>query len=89
MTQQLSLLEKVDETTPKSLDAIVLKIMSDEKWRLPWELCGIILRDYKVRVSDSSCTARLRELRSTKYGSHVVEKRKVDGSNAYEYRVVA
>ena len=86
--KQLSLLEKTAEAAPKNLTSIVLKIMSDEKWRYPWEVCGIILQDYKVRVSDSSCTARLRELRSTKHGGHTVEKRKGGESNAYEYRVV-
>jgi hypothetical protein len=86
--EQLELLATRADHAPKTLTAIVWKIMSDGKWRFPWEICGIILRDYKVRVSDSSLTARLRELRATKYGSHTVEKRKVDGSNAYEYRVV-
>jgi len=84
---QLSLLEPQIEPSAKTLNALVLKIMSDGKWRLPWEVCGIILRDHKIKISDSSTTARLRDLRKAKYGGHTVEKRKVPESNAYEYRV--
>jgi len=87
MTQP-SLFDTQAEPSAKTLNAIVLKIMSDGKWRLPWEVCGIVLRDYKLKISDSSCTARLRDLRKIKYGSHTVEKRKVPESNAYEYRVI-
>jgi hypothetical protein len=88
MAQQELFEAKKDTSTPKTLTAMVLKIMSDGKWRLPWEISNIILRDYSVRISDSSLTARLRELRSVKHGRHTVEKRSVDNSNAYEYRVV-
>lgn len=87
MTQP-SLFETQAEPTTKTLNGIVLKIMSDGKWRLPWEVCGIVLQDYKMKISDSSATARLRDLRKDKYGSHTVEKRKVSESNAYEYRLV-
>lgn len=73
--------------TVGTLNAIVLRIMADGKYRMPWEICDIILRDYHVRISDSSCTARLRELRAAKYGSHTIEKRIREGSRAYEYRL--
>ncbi|CAM5998727.1 unnamed protein product [Sphagnum balticum] len=83
---QPSLFETQAEPSTKTLNGIVLKIMADGKWRFPWEVCGIVLQDYKIKISDSSATARLRDLRKEKYGSHTVEKRKVPESNAYEYR---
>lgn len=86
MTQP-SLFEEKPTPNAKTLTAIVLKIMSDGKWRFPWEVSSIILSEYKVRVSDSSLTARLRELRGVKFGYYTVEKRRGEDSNAYEYRV--
>jgi len=79
-----------ENTTPaKTLTAMVLSILSDDPSRYwtPWELCDRILFVYKVKVSDSSATARLRELRGVEHGSHIIEKRIRDGSRAYEYRL--
>lgn len=71
-----------------SLNAMVLGILSNEVWWMPWEICAAILRDKKMRISDSSCTARLRDLRKKQFGSHTIEKRIREGSRAYEYRLV-
>lgn len=84
---QPSLFDERAAPTLGTLNATVLEIMADGKWRMPWEICDIILRDHKVRISDSSCTARIRELRSAKYGGYLVEKRIREGSRAYEYRL--
>jgi len=88
MISQPTLFDECPAPTVGTLTSIVLRIMDDGKWRMPWELCDIILRDYGVRISDSSCTARLRELRAVKYGNHAVEKRIREGSRAYEYRLI-
>lgn len=79
-----------DATEPSigTLNALVLSIMLDGIWRMPWELCNAIKRQTGTLISDSSSSARLRDLRKPKYGGHVVEKRIRYGSRAYEYRLV-
>ena len=71
-----------------TLNATVLAILSDGNWYMPYEICERILRQEHTRISDSSSSARLRDLRKAKYGSHVIEKRIRQGSRAYEYRLV-
>jgi hypothetical protein len=88
MNTQPSLFDERAAPTVGTLNAIVLEIISDGRWRMPYELCDIILRTHKVRISDSSVTARLRDGRKAKFGSHNVEKRIREGSRAYEYRIV-
>lgn len=74
--------------TADTLNAYVLAVLSDGKWYMPYEICNDILATKRIRISDSSCTARLRDLRKAKYGSHVIEKRRRAGSTAYEYKLV-
>jgi hypothetical protein len=71
-----------------TLNAIVYGILTDGRWWMPWEISEIILRAHRTRVSDSSITARLRDLRKDKFGKHTIELRKRPGSCAYEYRLV-
>jgi hypothetical protein len=87
MSTQQSLFEERNAPKVGTLNSIVLGIISDGRWRTPWELCDIILRDHKVRVSDSSLTARLRDLKKAKYGAYDVVKQPRAGSRAYEYRI--
>jgi hypothetical protein len=87
MNAQPSLFEERPVPNVGTLNAIVLAIMADGKYRMPWEICEIIQLTHFVRISDSSCTARLRELRGVKCGGHTVEKRIREGSRAYEYRI--
>jgi hypothetical protein len=86
MIAQPSLFEERPAPTVGTLNAIVLKIMSDGRWRMPHEIRDIILRTHRVMIADA--TPRLRDLRKSKYGSHTVEKRIRAGSRAYEYRLV-
>jgi hypothetical protein len=88
MNGQPSLFDERKSPSVGTLNAIVLAIMSDGKYRMPWEICGIILRDHKIQISDASLTARLRDCRKAQFGSHTVEKRIREGSRAYEYRLV-
>ena len=88
MSTQQSLFEERAAPTVGTLNAFVLDIMADGKYRMPWEICDIILLAYQIKISDSSLTARLRDLRAVKYGNHTVEKRIREGSRAYEYRIV-
>jgi hypothetical protein len=87
MIDQPTLFDERAAPTVGTLNAIVLEIMADGKWRMPFEICDIILRTHKLRISDSSCTARLRDARKAKFGNHTVEKRIREGSRAYEYRI--
>lgn len=70
-----------------TLNAHVLAILSDGRWVMPWEICARLWHDRKLRVSDSTVTARLRDLRKDQFGKHKIELRKREGSRAYEYRL--
>lgn len=76
------------EPAAGTLNALVLSIISDGKWVMPWEICERLRHEHQLRVSDSSVTARLRDLRKDKFGRHSIELRKRDGSRAYEYRLM-
>jgi len=89
MTSQPTLFDERPAPTVGTLNSIVLGILTRASWRgeklMPWEVCDIILKLHKVRISDSSCTARIRDLKKAKYGSHSVRKQIREGSRAYEY----
>ncbi len=89
--QQTSLTFPEPKIAPSTstLNGIVLSILLENPshYWTPWHLCEAILHRHHVRISDSSCTARLRDLRKPEYGGYVIEKRKRAGSNAYEYRL--
>ncbi len=71
----------------KTLNGMVLRLLRDHQWWTPYDLCDQILAKYAILVSDSSITARLRDLRHPEYGFHLIEKRRIVDSNAYEYRL--
>lgn len=58
----------------------VFNLMQDGKWRT--------LSDISARVegSEASLSARLRDLRKSKYGSHDVKRERIEGG-LYRYRV--
>lgn len=74
--------------TAGTLNAFVLDILSDGQWIMPFEICEKLRYSWKLRASDSSVTARLRDLRKAQFGGHRIELRKRAGSRAYEYRLV-
>jgi hypothetical protein len=88
-TLQAELCFDAPEPSAKTLCGIVLAYLRDGKWVMPWELCAAILHDHKIMVSDSSLTARIRQLRNADYGGHIIEKRIREGSRGYEYRMVS
>lgn len=75
------------EAKPDTLNHRVHRILARGGWWMPHELRDAILHEDKIMASDSSITARLRDLRKTPYGRHNIEKRRREGSNAYEYRL--
>ena len=58
----------------------VFELMKDERWRTLETIKGL------CGGSDASVSARLRDLRKTKYGSHQVDRRHRVGG-IWEYRV--
>ena len=74
--------------TTGTLNAWVLECLRNGGWWMPFEMIGHIAHYYNNLMSDSSCTARIRDLRKPRYGSHVIEKRIRTGSRAYECRLV-
>jgi len=71
----------------KTLNGMVLRLLRDHQWWTPYDLCDQILAKYAILVSDASITSRLRDLRKPQYGFHLIEKRRIVDSNAYEYRL--
>jgi hypothetical protein len=74
--------------TSGTLNALMLEILADGQWIMPWEICEKLRYSWQLRASDSSVTARLRDLRKVEFGGHTIELRKRAGSRAYEYRLV-
>ena len=60
----------------------VANLMSDEHWRTLESIAT------KAKCSEAGASARLRDLRKDKFGSHTVERRRVKGADGlWEYRV--
>ncbi len=78
---------EVAEPSRASLNGMVYEALLGGGWWTPWELCRFIGIRARVKVSDSSITARLRDLRKPRYGANVIEKRQRGGSKAFEYRM--
>jgi len=57
-------------------------------WFTPQEIIRELLAEYGELVSDSSVTARCRDLRKPEFGSFTVNSRKRSGSRAWEYQLV-
>lgn len=86
--EQATLSFETVEPSAITLVAYVKAVLSDGKWYMPHEIIAEIKRSKGILISDSSCTARLRDLRKAQYGSHSVEKQRRQGSTAYEYKLV-
>lgn len=57
-------------------------------WRTPYEIREqLIIQGFHTNLSDAGITARLRDLRKTRFGSYQVDKRIRKGTNSREYRV--
>jgi hypothetical protein len=87
MIAQASLNFELAEPDVKRLVDMVRTLMKDGNWWTPWELCDAIHCNLGIRVSDSSSSARIRDLRKAQYGAHIIRIRKRSGSRAYEYRM--
>jgi hypothetical protein len=68
------------------LDA-VLYLLGDGRWWSVPELTKSVARIVGKSVSDSSTTARLRDLRKPKFGAHQIQSRRRAGGGSFEYRL--
>ncbi len=62
--------------------------MMESEWITPWEIQNTIHRLTGEIHSDSSITARMRDLRKPEYGGYLVERRKREGTKSFEYRMM-
>ena len=58
----------------------VLALMSDGRWRTLDDIAG------RVGCSEASASARLRDLRKPRFGSHTVERQRIEGG-LFVYRL--
>ena len=66
---------------------MVRAVMQDGHWRTLAELQESIWLRYTRKAAEAAVSARLRDLRKPKFGSHQVERRRRAGG-LWEYRVV-
>jgi hypothetical protein len=85
MGPQLELkLENVKPHANRTRD-IILEIIRNSDWWMPWEICSLLRFNHDILISDSNCTARLREMRRPEFGGHNIVSRPRAGSSAWEY----
>lgn len=72
---------------PKSLCAVVKEIMLLNEWCTLYFLQAEVQRKTGERHSDSTVSARVRDLRKLKYGGYVIERRPKENSDSWEYKI--
>lgn len=78
----------VDGIRLSSQLSLVASVMADGAW---WTIPGVVNEirvRHAVRCSDTGVSARIRDFRKPRHGSHQVERRRVNGGGLWEYRVV-
>ena len=75
------------EPSIRTLNNEVLALLRAGDWWMPYEICANFKGWMGIMASESSITARLRDLRKPQYGAHNIEKRRREGSTAFEYRL--
>jgi CYTH domain-containing protein len=72
----------------RSILGAVYALMADEGWRTLLQIRdGLSMYGVKY-VSETTVSARIRDLRKLQYGAFTVERRKRHESRQYEYRLV-
>jgi len=66
---------------------LILGMLRHGEWLAPYEICRELRIWHDIRISDSNATARIRELRSVRFGSHNIISRPRAGSTAWEYKL--
>lgn len=79
------------ELTPEQLAQLgtatgkVFRVMRDGQWRTLWQIQKAVANQGRF-YSETCISARLRDLRKTRFGSHTVERQTVSG--VFYYRLV-
>ena len=77
-----------DGPSVKTLNGYIYKVLSRfYQWLTPQEIQSEIYTIHRMVLSDSTVTARLRDLRKPQFGGYIIEKQRLPQSNAYEYRL--
>ena len=79
--------EERDEERLRTQLTCVKEIMADRKWRTLSSIQAALLVQYGKKGSEAGISARLRDLKKPQFGSHKMEKRRVNGSGYWEYRM--
>ncbi len=87
MSTQTEIAFEIAEPAIHSLVDMVKTLLSQGRWLAPFELQEEIWRTRGIRVSESSCSARIRDCRKKQYGGHTVLIRKRSGTKFYEYKL--
>lgn len=66
----------------------VKRIMLDGRWHTLAGIKQLIEARLNRMVSETGVSARIRDLRKSRHGSCVVERRRVNGGGLHEYRLV-
>ena len=74
--------KKFDEARLKGYNAKVYDYMKNGGWFTLHEL------SYSLNMLEATVSARLRDLRKEKFGSHIVERRRVGCGGLHQYRLV-
>lgn len=65
----------------------VLAVMSDHEWHTIPEIVKKISFPPYEQASEAGVSARLRDLRKTRFGSRKIERRRVGNSGTFQYRL--
>lgn len=64
----------------------VRDLMLDGSWRTPQEIVKAV-KTGTEQPGEAAVTARLRDLRKSRFGGYTVERRRREGTRAFEYQV--
>ena len=87
MIEQTTLSFELADPSVSTLVDMVRTILTRGAWVTPWEICDEIYRTRGIRVSDSTSSARIRDLRKAEYGGHRIAIRRRQGTKSYEYKM--
>lgn len=68
----------------------VYDLMYDQRWRTLSEIKAELLRQHEKHDSEAGISARLRDLRKTRFGSHTINRRHKGGETKglWEYQLI-
>ena len=70
----------------KSTHQVVLQCLSRGLWLAPHEI-ELELKLHGIYIAPQAVTARMRDVKKARYGSHCLVKRRRKGTEYFEYRI--